>query len=331
MAMKRRVVVVGLGSIGKRHARLLLERDDTQVEICEPDPHTRAETCAALGSLGSHEDFETMLDSRPDVVWLASPTHLHAEQSVAALRTGAHVFCEKPMTYGVAEARPVLAAARASDKIFNVGFYLRFAASFGALKQLVESGELGSVLHVRAHVGTYVTLVNSVSRYQSRQQGSLFFDYSHQPDLFFWILGKAPSSVHVYGRQAGDLELTSDPNIVDMICEYDAPLTAHIHLNYVQMPQRHEYEIIGDRGWARLDFERGTITIGYRFAQTITTKDYQQERDDIFRAEHRAFFDALDGKRAPAIPAEEGIVSTAVCDAALRSYLTKQKVAVIYQ
>jgi predicted dehydrogenase len=196
MEVKRRVAVAGLGSIGKRHVRLLRERGDVDTE---------------LGTLPSHASFESMLDSRPDVVWLASPTHLHAAQSVAAMQAGAHVFCGKPMTYSVAEAQPVLAAARSSRKVFNVGFYLRFSAGLNALKHVVETGSLGQVLHARAHVGTYLTLVNSISHYQARLSGSLFFDYSHQPDLFFWMFHQRPSSISVFGRQDGGMELTSDP------------------------------------------------------------------------------------------------------------------------
>ena len=74
MALKRRVVVVGLGSIGRRHTRLLLERDDVSVEVVEPRAEALASVRKELGDVPSHRSFEEMLETTPYVVWVATPT-----------------------------------------------------------------------------------------------------------------------------------------------------------------------------------------------------------------------------------------------------------------
>jgi predicted dehydrogenase len=181
-------------------------------------------------------------------------------------------------------------------------------------------------MHAHARVGSYTTLVNSASRYQATQQGSLFFDYSHQPDLFYWLLGRAPVSVWTIGIQAGDMELSSTPNVTDTICEYSDQLITHVHLNYVQLPERHCYEVVGDRGWAELDFFGGWLRIGSRAGASSRTETFVQERDDIFRAEHRAFFDMVEGKRAPETSAADGLVSTMICEAAVASWHNQERV-----
>lgn len=328
MAIRHRVVVVGMGSIGKRHIRLLLERDGIQVEVVEPDPKVLASARAEFGALVVHENLESMLGTQPEIVWLASPTGLHAAQSIAALKAGAHVFCEKPMAYSVKETQDIRELVAHSSKVFNVGFHLHFSAGMLLLKEVIERGELGSVLHIRAHVGTYVTLINSISRYQAQLAGSLFFDYSHQPDLFYWITKKIPIAVQVCGFHGGALELMGDPNIADLISEYDSHLITHIHLNYIQMPERHLYEVTGDEGWVSLDFNQGVLLVGNRRQQTVRTKTFHQNRDEIFRAEHNAFFDAVEGKCPPESPASEGVISTAICVAALESYRTKRRVLI---
>ena len=326
MAVGRRIVVVGAGSIGKRHIRLLRERKGIQVEVTEPNPDALASLRAEFGALVVHDSFEAMLDTHPEIVWLASPTALHAVQSIAALNAGAHVFCEKPMAYTVEEARNVSEVAARSSRIFNVGFYLHFSIGMLLLKEMIERGDLGSLLHIRAHVGSYITLVNSISRYQTRHAGTLFFDYSHQPDLFYWLTKKMPTTLQVYGFCGGAMQLTADPNVADVICEYDSHLITHVHLNYAQMPERHTYEVIGDEGWAFLDFNEGLVLVGNRRQQTVQTKTFRQDRDDIFRAEHNAFFDAVEGRRSPETSAADGLISTMICAAALESYRTKRKV-----
>ena len=329
MAIGQRIVVVGAGSIGKRHIRLLREREGGQVEVVEPNPDVLASLQAEFGALVVHESFEAMLGTHPDIVWLASPTALHAVQSIAALNAGAHVFCEKPMAYTVEEAQNIREHVARSSRVFNVGFYLHFSTGLLLLKELIERGDVGSLLHIRAHVGSHITLVNSISRYQAQQAGTLFFDYSHEPDLFYWLTKKMPTALQVYGFRGGAMQLSADPNVADVMCEYDSHLITHVHLNYVQMPERHTYEVIGDEGWALLDFNEGLLLVGNRRQQAVQTTAFCQNRDDIFRAEHNAFFDAVEGKRSPETSATDGEISTMICAAALESYHTKRKVPLI--
>jgi predicted dehydrogenase len=326
MALKTRVAVVGLGSIGSRHARLLLEHPDVEVEVVEPRKERLADSRGTLGNLRNHGSFDAMLASSPEVVWIATPTPLHAEQTIAALQAGAHVFCEKPMTDSVADAIRVTSMAAGCDRVLNIGFYLHFWPGFQAVRTLIRSGALGRILHVNAWLGTYVTLMNSTSRYQASSAGSLFFDYSHQPDLFYWMLGLVPAAVRTTGFQAGGLELTSAPNVAVVVCEYDEPMIATINLNYVQAPDRHHYEIVGDEGWAVVDFNSRSVLVGSRRTQTQEAAAYPMERDDIFRFEQAAFFDAVRGLREPETPAADGVIATAVCAAALESWRTGETV-----
>ena len=98
--------------------------------------------------------------------------------------------------------------------------------------------------------------------------GSLFVDYAHQPDLLYWLTGRAPRAVTTFGFQGGNLDLSSSPNVADIVCEYDDALLTTIHLNYVQMPHRHLYELVGDEGWASIDFETKQMTLGRRFIKS---------------------------------------------------------------
>ncbi len=330
MAIKYRIVVVGLGSIGLRHARLLGERDEVQVEILEVNPAVAAAAKETLGDVTNHASFDDMLATRPDIVWLSTPTPLHAAQSIRALEAGIHVFCEKPMTATLEEARQVSSLVQKTGLTFGVGFFLHFGKGIQLLKELIDKGRLGNVLHLHAHVGTYITLVNSLSRYQASHPGSLFFDYAHQADLVYWLLNRRPESVYTPGFQGGNMEFSAAPNVADILLEYDAPLIAHIHLNYVQMPQRHCYEVTGDEGWAVLDYEQGTLRVGYKKSQSVDTICFRQDRDDIFRAEHTAFLDAVEGRRPPETSAADGLVSTAICEAILKSWQSGTKIRIGY-
>jgi len=328
MEVRRRFVVVGAGSIGKRHARLLNERDDIAVEMVEPNPEALAAAKEEVGDVPAYDSLEEMLKTKPEMVLIATPHGLHCEQTVAALEAGAAVLCEKPMSNDLESARKMKAAADRTGRLLAIGFSLHFHPPMRRLRQLMVDGALGTVIHLDARVGTYYTLMCSKSRYQARQEGALIYDYAHQPDSFYWLLGRAPRRIFAAGMQAGELELSSNPNVVSVICEYDSPLLATIHLNYVQYPQRSEYEAVGDRASAIVDMQKGRIQIYRRDSDEIAVEEAAWDRDELYRDEHQAFIDAVDGKREPETSAADGVVSTAMCQAIYESWKSGQPVDV---
>jgi predicted dehydrogenase len=322
----RRIVVVGCGSIGRRHARILKNRTDIALELCEPDAVNLARALDEVGAVPTHTNFHEMLTTHPDMVIIATPHSLHAEQSIAALSANIHVLCEKPMSDTLENAQRMLDVVKQSDSVFSVGFTLHFYPAMKAIKDLIASGELGTILHAHWHIGTYITLMNSVSRYQATTEGALLLDYVHQPDLLYWWFGKQPTAVFAVGRQGGDQELQSNPNVLIMTIEYDDHLLATIHLNYTQNPQRAYCEIIGDKKSLLYDMMTGDIHLSDYASGAVNVQDFAVNRDDLFVAEHQAFIDAVDGKRLPESPADEAIVSMKIIEAAMASWRQKRRI-----
>ena len=327
MALKKRLVVVGAGSIGTRHARLLATRQEVAVELCDPDPKALQDALGALGKMPVHTSFEDMLNTGPDMVLIASPHHLHVPQTLRALESGADVLCEKPMSDRLDTAVRVLELAGKTDRILSYGFSNHFNPGMIRIKEAIDEGLLGDILYVHFHIGTYGTLVNSRSRYQENTEGALLMDYVHQPDLLCWMLGRNPKGVFAAGSTGGRMALKASPNALTMLLDYDAALTASIHLNYLQSPDRYHCEFVGDRGWLYYDLSGNTILQGDAHRQSVRKEAFQFERDAIYVAEHQAFLDAVAGKRLPESPAEEAIQSMIVLEAALQSWKTRTRIA----
>lgn len=213
----------------------------------------------------------------------------------------------------------MIACARATGRKLGVGFQLHFHPGVQRVRDLIQRGAIGAPVHVHARVGSYITLRNSASRYQAALPGALFLDYAHQPDLIFWLLGRLPAAVTLTGIQAGNLPLTSTPNVMALTLEYGGGVLATVHLNYVQMPQRHEWEVVGDQGWILLDADSGALRLGLRASEVETQERIVSERDDTYRREHQAFLDYLDGLRDPESSAEVAARSVELFAMAMRS------------
>jgi predicted dehydrogenase len=326
----KRIVVVGLGSIGYRHARLLSGREDIILEVCDDSPEALEKAQQLKNVQRFHRTYEDALHSGPDIVFLCTPTQMHVEQSLLALLRGCHVFCEKPMTTSLSIGKALVDVVNTHSSHFNVGFHLHFHQGLLRLKQLISEGVIGAPVHFSARVGTYVTLVNSATRYQRQHSGSLFGDYTHQFDLMHWLLGERPTHVFVHGAERGLMPLGSSPNIADLLFRFSSDMQGHVHLNYIQSPQRHDYEVTGTRGWVKLDAENGILNFGLADDPSVRREVLSQDRDDIYRAEHQSFLDRLASGQTQESPATDALVSTAIYEAVMQAFNTSGWQAVRY-
>jgi predicted dehydrogenase len=130
--------------------------------------------------------------------------------------------------------------------------------------------------------------------------------------------------------QAGNLQLSSAPNVADILLIYATPVRASIHLNYVEDPDRHTYDIVGDRAWMHADLITGQIRIGDRSSGKVETSEFVQDKDSMVRAEQAAFFEAIAGLREPSTSGADGLIAMAVCEAAIRSWQSGQAVHIRY-
>ena len=121
---KRRIAVVGCGSIGRRHARVLSARQELAVELCESHPDHLQRALREVGEVPTHASFESLLATRPELVVIATPHRLHAEMSIRSLQAGCHVLCEKPMSDSLAQARRMLRGRGGQPPGLQRGIYL---------------------------------------------------------------------------------------------------------------------------------------------------------------------------------------------------------------
>ncbi len=321
------ILVVGCGSIGQRHARLLAERADVAVWVCDAvDANLQAAVAAAPGTR-PYADYTAALADQPAAVFVCTPNHLHRPMSIAALEAGCHVFCEKPLAESVESAREIAAAAAASDRIFQVGYVLRQYPGIKRIVTMVQDGEMGTLIGGRALVGTYFTLMCAQTPYRLREKNVLVVDYTHQPDYLRLIFGQA---VRVSAESAtlGKLEMMPEPNVFSLMIRYASGALVQIHLDYVQHPQQHILEVFGDRRSVALDFTSGELRVYDREREGYQAVQYAFARDDLFRTQIEDFLAAVRGEGAVPVNARDGVAALQVAEAAIASAETGQAVAV---
>ena len=140
---------LGVGWIGRhRMAAMLATGAVEAVAIADTSPEMVAEAARLAPDAAVVDGLDAMLALAPDGVVIATPSALHAAQSIRALEAGAAVFCQKPLGRDAGEAADVVEAARRADRLLSVDFSYRFTAGMRAIAELIRQGELGQVFAV---------------------------------------------------------------------------------------------------------------------------------------------------------------------------------------
>jgi predicted dehydrogenase len=154
--MKVRWGLIGCGDIAQKRVAPALRDSD----VCELVAVSRAQSHLAESfakQFGAHRWYsdwrDLLLDHDIDAVYVATPVHLHAEQTIAAAESRRHVLCEKPMSLNVADCERMIAACRANNVKLGVAYYRHFYPVITRIKQVIESGEIGKP--VLAQINAY--------------------------------------------------------------------------------------------------------------------------------------------------------------------------------
>ena len=152
----RRVALIGTGWYGKSDLFRLMQVAPVEVvALCDVDKHLLNEASAMVSQRQNHKkpqlytDYQKLLSAqKPDIVLIGTPDHWHALQSIDAVKSGAHVYVQKPISVDVLEGEAMLAAARKYNRIVQVGLQRRSTPHLiEAKKNIVDAGLLGKIAH----------------------------------------------------------------------------------------------------------------------------------------------------------------------------------------
>jgi predicted dehydrogenase len=145
--------LIGCGDIGVVRAAAL-ERGPSSLAAVSDIDASKAGAIAQRAGVPADSDWRRLLERADvDAVIVATPPSLHAEMCIAAFEAGKHVLCEKPLARSAAECREIVDAAQTAGLVIATGFNYRFYPSFMLARQILDSGRIGRLSHIRAYAG----------------------------------------------------------------------------------------------------------------------------------------------------------------------------------
>ena len=187
--MTLRYGLIGCGEIGKLRAEGLRRSGRSLTAVSDLDTARASQIAAGAPVEANWRD----LIKRPDVdaVIVSTPPSLHAEMTIAALRAGKHVLCEKPLARTLEECREMVKVAGETGRFLATGFNYRFYPSVLKARELVDSGIIGKVDHIRSYTGYSATAHNHPWLHDTKVMGggTLRDNGIHLLDLTCYFLG----------------------------------------------------------------------------------------------------------------------------------------------
>jgi myo-inositol 2-dehydrogenase/D-chiro-inositol 1-dehydrogenase len=336
-ASRLRIGIVGLGRLGRRHARNLAQRipEAEVVAACSPVKDELAWARSELGIRHLHANYAALL-AQTDVqaVFLVTPTSLHPAQIIQGLQAGKHVFCEKPLALDLAECHRVAAEAAQHPRLkVMIGYGRRFDPSHSDAYAKVQAGLIGTPFLVRSQNLD----MNDSSGFFVRfapTSGGIFLDCSvHDIDLARWYLGSpAPLRVFAAGtiaiheglREFGDVDngvATCEFEGGKLACFYASRTMAHGHESSTEIYGTQGRLAIGAN--PRLDRVEISDVHGVRNECTPT---FYERFEETFLRESTEFVRAVQQDRLPALTLQDAIEATRIGLALRTSLQTRRTV-----
>lgn len=321
--MALRAGLLGVGMMGRHHARVLREIDGVElVAIADPggDPH------GVAGDLRILPDIEALIAADIDIAVVAVPTRFHEDAALKLADAGVHTLVEKPIAHSVEAGQRMVDAFESAGLVGAVGHIERFNAALQQLRRRIEAGELGAVYQVATRrQGPFPSRIADVGVAKDLA--------SHDVDLSAWVVQSDYDRVFAQtafksGREHEDMITitgrTASGVIINNIVNWLSPMKER-----VTVVTGEKGAFVADTATSDLTFyANGTVAVEWDSVSTfrgVSEGDvtrYAFAKREPLRVEHEAFRDAVLGKESDLVTMKQGLRTLSVVEAALESART---------
>jgi predicted dehydrogenase len=322
-------LVVGCGSIGKRHLGNLKFLGADRLMAVDPDESRRQEV-VALFDLEAFASLDSALQQSPHVALICTPNSLHLEGAMAAARAGCHLFVEKPLSHTLKGVAGLIQEVEKKGLVTLIGCNFKFHPSFAKMKAIIESGDLGRILSARCQFGQYLPDWHPWEDYRKTYSarsdlgGGILLD-SHEIDYMQWFLGDV-SELFCFAAKVSNLEIDTEDTAA-VLLKFKSGTIAQIHLDYTQRAYQRNYEFFGENGTLKWNFADGKVCL--YLASANKWKIFEEPRNydlnEMYKEEMKHFIGSIKNGKKTATDVFSGWRTLQIIMAAKESAIDGQK------
>ena len=328
-----RVLVIGYGSIGKRHTNNLMKLSKIELSICSKNKETIQ---LERKGVKIYTSINKALKKKFDVGFICNETNLHIETAIKLAKNNQHIFLEKPLSNSLKNISILFKLINKKKLITMIGCNMRFHKGIKLMKELLDKQEIGKIISASVENGSYMPDWHPNEDYRlsyaSRKKlgGGVVLTQIHEVDYLYWFFGKVSEVFAVTGK-ISDLDIDVE-DYCESLLKFKNNVFVNLHLDYFQRPSKRTCKIIGTKGQILWNWENNHVQIYKNSNKKWITKkiDKKMDRNKMYVDELKYFLDCVKKNKIPMNSIIDAIEPQKISLAIKESAKKGQKIKIIY-
>jgi len=324
------VGVIGVGSMGKNHARVCSEIEDINlIGVSDVDKKVSKNLASRLRTK-SYSNYKELI-SEIDAAIVATPTNTHYDIALELLENGKHVLVEKPICDNIKKANSLLTHSEDQDLVLAVGHIERHNPAVNFVKENLETNRFGDLITITSkRVSDFPVRINDVG---------VIFDFGvHDIDVMRYLSGEVVSVYAKAGKFKNNIDFEDHANI---ILNFENGITGVIEVNWLTPIKIRKLFLTCSKNFVEADYIAQSLTISSSSFKDIdemnlfkTRIQYNIEKVSIekkepLKNEIEDFVLAINNHKKPLVTAKDGLMALKIAEASTKSYLEGREIEII--
>ena len=291
-----KILIIGFGSIGKRHLKNIISKTNSEIIIL-----TQRNDLGYLkkDNIKVFNTLKECLQEKPDIGFITNETVQHVPIAIKLANAGLDIFLEKPLSNSMISVNKLLSIVNRKKLVTLMGCNLRFHDGIKKIKSLIEKQTIGKIISVKVECGTYLPdwhpYEDYSKGYAARDDlgGGVVLTCIHELDYLYWFFGKIKEVFSITGKFS-DLKIkTTDLSAI--ILRFENNIIGEVHLDYFQKPEIRSCKIIGTKGTIYWDSLKNEVEVfnlkTQKWHTKLKIKNYK--KNDMYERELKHFINCV--------------------------------------
>ena len=325
-----KILIVGYGSIGKRHVNNLISIPNTEIIICTKQNEIKFTN----KKIKIYNKLNEALKEKPDIAFVTNETSKHVPVAIKLAKQKLDLFLEKPLSNSMIDVKTLVSTTKKNNLITQIGCNFRFHPCLIKMKKIIDKGTIGKIIVAQVESGSYLPDWHPYEDYRSGYAarkdlgGGIVLTCIHEIDYLYWFFGEIKEVFSITGKFS-DLEVTSD-DMSSAILRFKNNIIAELHLDYFQKPDFKSCKIKGTKGTIYWDSDHNEVKIyltkNNKWETVMKLKNFK--RNQTFLDEIKHFMKCVKTKKQTINDINQGVRTLEIALAIKKSSKIKKMVGV---
>jgi predicted dehydrogenase len=299
-----KILVVGAGSIGRRHIGNLNILGYEDIDVIDVNADCLEQVKSKFKIHNVFKSLEEVSIKDYDVGFILTPPVFHAPIALELANCGMDLFIEKPLSSSLDDVDKLIEIKESKKLVIMVGYNQRFNPGLNELKSYIDKGTLGKIYYVRAEAGQYLPDWRPLNNYRKNYTairgmgGGILLDGSHELDYVLWLLNSKIQEVRSMYDKLSDLDIDVE-DIAEILIRFENNVICSVHMDMIERGYNRSCKVVGEKGSIKWTFKDDIFEFYDGDSKERIIKKYELDPNKSYLDELKHFFECVKKRDEP--------------------------------